>query len=73
MDTPKASNSSGMNARPKPTSSRPWLMLSTIASSPASLIGWLNAGITAPVMRRMRRVRAASAESRISGLGVWPP
>jgi len=73
MLTPKTSNSFGMKARPKPTSRRPLLRLSSTASSAASLTGLLKAGITAPVMGRIRCVRAATAARKTTGLGEWPP
>ena len=69
----KASNSSGRNARPNPTSSLPREMQSSIAVSPATLIGWLKIGRTAPVTRRTRLVRAATAVRNTIGLGVMPP
>ena len=73
MDTPNTSNSFGMKARPKPTSRRPLLRLSRTASSAASLTGWLKAGMTAPVIGRIRVVRAATADRNTIGLGEWPP
>jgi hypothetical protein len=48
-------------------------MLSSIASSPPRCAGWWNAGITAPVMTRMRLVRAATADRNTQGFGEWPP
>jgi len=69
----KASNSSGRNARANPTSSRPREMASSIAVSPASLIGWLKIGITAPVTSRIRRVSAATALRKMIGFRIMPP
>jgi len=73
MLTPNTSNSLGMNARPNPTSSRPLLRLSSTASSAASLTGLLKAGITAPVISRIRCVRAATAARNTTGFGERPP
>src|SRR5687768_8837931 len=40
------------------------------ASSPASLMGLLKAGMTAPVISRICRVRAAMADKRTIGFGL---
>ena len=70
METPKASNSYGMNARATPTSSRPPLMASSMASWPASFRGWLKTGSTAPVTIRMRGARWLHAARNRHGSGL---
>ena len=68
--TPNAANSCGRKARAKPTSSRPLLMPSSMPISPAIFSGLLNAGSTAPVMRRVVLRAIAAAVRKISGLGL---
>src|SRR5579885_366617 len=56
-----------MPLRPTPTSSRPWLILSTVAASSASRSGWHSGRTWTPVPIFMRLVRAAIALARVSG------
>jgi len=73
MDTPKPSNSLGMKARPKPTSSRPLLRFVEERQLGGQLDRVVEGGMTAPVIGRIRVVRAATADRNTIGLGEWPP
>ena len=58
-----------LKARPKPQSSRPPEIASSMPISPATLRGLLKMGSTAPVTRRAFRVRIAAAVRKICGFG----
>ena len=57
---------------PMPSSMRPFEMLSRIAKSSASRIGWANGASKMSVDRRMRDVRAATAPAIGTKFGRWP-